>query len=92
MTNKFRIYKKTSKKFRLVIFVQLRLLQFKKDMLAFNDDKFKNEIFIDDKFTQDTLDTLNNDIFDVTLYNVPVVVMSVQFIFVDVVLLLYRLF
>ena len=51
-----------------------------------------NEIFIDDKFTQDTLDTLKNDIFDVTLYNVPVAVMSVQFIFVDVVLLLYTLF
>ena len=60
--------------------------------MGFNDDKFKNEIIIDDKFTQDTLDTLNNDIFDVTLYNVPVAVMSVQFIFVDVVLLLYTLF
>ena len=45
-----------------------------------------------DKLTQDTLDAFNNDIFDVTLYNVPVVVISVQFIPTDVVLLLYTLF
>ena len=52
--------------------VQDILDTFKKDILAFNVDKFLHEIFIDDKFTQDTLETLNNDILLVTLYSIPV--------------------
>ena len=74
------------------MFVQLKLLQFKNDILAFNNDILLHEMFLDDKLTQDTLDAFIKDIFDVILYNVPVDVISVQFIFVDVVLLLYTLF
>ena len=39
-------------------------------------------MFIDDKFTQDTLDTLNNYILLVTLYSIPVDDMFVHDIFV----------
>ena len=75
--------------------MQSNVLHFKKlllILLTFNVDKFLHELFIDDKFTQDTLDTFNWDILDVILYNVPVDVISVQFIPTDVVLLLFTLF
>ena len=72
--------------------VQDILDTFKKDILAFNVDKFLHEIFIDDKFTQDTLDTFNWDILDITLYNVPVDVISVLFKVVVIVLVLFTLF
>ena len=80
------------------MFVQLKELQFKKDILAFYNDILLHEIFIADKLTQDNDETLNTDTLDVILYIVPVEfilpvdVISVQFIPTDVVLLLYTLF
>jgi hypothetical protein len=55
---------------------------FKKDIFAFHADKFLHDISIDDKFTQDMLDTLNNDILPVTLYSIPVDDIFVHDIFV----------
>ena len=72
-----------------LIYLHNTLETLKKDISAFNVDIFLYNMFVDDKFTQDTLDAFNNDILDVILYNVPVVVISVQFILTEVALLLY---
>ena len=62
-------------KLRQDLFTQLRLLQFNNDIFDFTANKlfvtdtFVLLIFVADKFTQDTLDALNNDILDCILYN-----------------------
>ena len=44
------------------MFVQDIFETFKKDILAFNVDKFLPTIFVEDKFTQDTLEAFSNHI------------------------------